>query len=84
MFRSTTGLSGIAWASWLTLALFSTPMFRLTSLGSADLWFAAGFVSLVAAILLAWSRGAFWAWVAGALGVLAAVAAFGGTRRRER
>ncbi len=34
--------------------------------------------------IVAWSRGAFWAWVAGALGVLAAVAAFGGTRRRER
>lgn len=34
--------------------------------------------------IVAWSRGAFWAWVGGAVGVLAAVAAFGGTRRRER
>ena len=34
--------------------------------------------------IVAWSSGGFWAWVAGAVAVLAAVAAFGGTRRRER
>ena len=59
LFRSTTGRSGALWASWFTLGLFSTPMFRMTSLGSADLWFAAGFVSLVAVIVQAWARGAW-------------------------
>jgi VanZ family protein len=34
--------------------------------------------------IVSWSPGVFWAWVAGAAGVLFAVAAFGGTRRRER
>ncbi len=56
LFRSATGLSGTAWASWLVLVLFSTPMFRSASLGSADLWFAAAFVSFLAVIILVWSR----------------------------
>jgi len=57
IFRCATGRSGLAWASWLGLALFATPMFRATAQGAADLWFAAAFVALVATIVRAWSIG---------------------------
>ncbi|HEX5069509.1 MAG TPA: hypothetical protein VFV78_04770 [Vicinamibacterales bacterium] len=56
IFRAATNRSGLAWGSWLGLALFATPMFRYLSQGSADLWFAAGFLALTAAIVRAWSR----------------------------
>jgi hypothetical protein len=52
IFRLVTGESGLAWATWPVLAIFSTPLFRMSSLVSADLWFASGFVS-GAAIALA-------------------------------
>lgn len=51
IFRLVTGLSGLAWTTWLTLALFSTPLFRAASLVSADLLFAAAYVALVAQLL---------------------------------
>jgi hypothetical protein len=51
MFRLITGLSGLAWTTWLTLALFSTPLFRAASLVSADLMFAASYVALLAQLL---------------------------------
>lgn len=59
IFRLVTGLSGLAWTSWLTLALFSTPLFRASSLVSADLWLTAGFMALAAALVAAWSRRAW-------------------------
>jgi hypothetical protein len=57
LFRLTTGLSGLAWASWVTLALFGTPMFRQSADVSADLWFAASFVALAAVLVSWWNRG---------------------------
>lgn len=57
IFRCSTGLSGLAWATWLGLGLYLTPMFQMVSLGSADLWFTAAAVALVAAALDAWVRG---------------------------
>lgn len=56
VFRTMTGQSGLAWGSWLCLLLFSTPMFRSSSVGAADLWFAAGFVSVLACMAQAWFR----------------------------
>ena len=56
LFRVATGQSGLAWATWLTLVLFSTPMFRSASLMSADLLFTAGFVALMAQLARMWSR----------------------------
>jgi len=50
LFRLTTGLSGLAWATWPVLALFGTPLFRTASLMSADLMFA-GSVAALAAVL---------------------------------
>ena len=57
MFRAMTGLSGLGWATWIGLALFSTPMFRSSAAGSADLWFAAGCTSVLATVIAAWARG---------------------------
>jgi hypothetical protein len=51
IFRLVTGESGLAWATWPALALFGTPLFRMSSLVSADLWFAGGFVAIVAIAL---------------------------------
>jgi hypothetical protein len=51
IFRLVTGESGLAWATWPVLAIFSTPLFRMSSLVSADLWFAGGFVVVVAVVL---------------------------------
>jgi hypothetical protein len=51
IFRLATGESGLAWATWPVLALFGTPLFRMSSLVSADLWFAGGFVAVVAIAL---------------------------------
>ena len=56
IFRHTTDLSGLAWSSWPVLALFSTPLFRQSTLVSADLWFAATLAALVAVVLGAWRR----------------------------
>lgn len=56
LFRCATGRSGLAWGTWLALALFSTPMFRSVSEGAADLWFAAGFVALLATLMVVWWR----------------------------
>ena len=56
IFRLTTGQSGLAWSSWVVLLLFATPLFRSSSLVSADLWFASAFVALSAAIVSAWAR----------------------------
>jgi len=50
LFRLTTGVSGLAWATWPVLALFSTPLFRSASLMSADLMFAASATALVATL----------------------------------
>lgn len=55
LFRTVTGASGLAWTTWLTLALFSTPMFRSSSLMSADLLFTAAFMALVAQVTSLWS-----------------------------
>jgi hypothetical protein len=57
LFRCCTGRSGLAWASWLGLALFSTRMFHMTAQGSADLWFAAAFVALAAVVIRAGTQG---------------------------
>lgn len=51
MFRLVTGESGLAWCTWLTLAVFSTPMFRHASFMSADLLFGATFAALTAQLL---------------------------------
>jgi len=51
MFRLVTGESGLAWCSWLTLAVFSTPLFHHASLMSADLLFGATFLALTAQLL---------------------------------
>lgn len=56
LFRIATGQSGLAWVTWFSLLLFSTPLLRLASLPSADLTYAAGFVALLAALLAAWTR----------------------------
>lgn len=48
LFRLMTGASGLAWTTPLVLALFSTPLFRASSLMSADLLFAAAFVASIA------------------------------------
>jgi hypothetical protein len=56
LFRCATGLSGTAWATWLSILLFSTPMFRMGSHGAADLWFASAFACLVAVVVLIWTR----------------------------
>jgi len=47
-FRAAAGASGLAWATWITAALFATPIFRVSALVSADLWFAASFVATLA------------------------------------
>jgi hypothetical protein len=54
LFRLTTGLSGLGWGTWFSLLLFSTPLFRQSSLVSADLWFAAAFVAGLTTIIWAW------------------------------
>ena len=51
VFRQLTSLSGLAWSTWLMLALFGTPLFRSASLMSADLLFAAAAMSFGAALL---------------------------------
>jgi hypothetical protein len=51
IFRLTTGASGLAWTTWLLLALFSTPLFRAASVMSADLLFAAAFAALTAQLV---------------------------------
>ena len=57
LVRTMTGVSGTAWASWLCLALFATPLFRSASAGAADLWFAAGFVSALSIVVASIGRG---------------------------
>jgi len=51
LFRLLTGASGLAWVTWPLLALFSTPLFRDSSLMSADLLFAAAFAALTAQLV---------------------------------
>ena len=51
LFRQLTSLSGLAWCTWMMLALFGTPLFRSASLMSADLLFAAASVGFAAALL---------------------------------
>src|SRR5688572_4053904 len=51
MFRQLTSLSGLAWSTWLMLALFGTPLLRAASLMSADLLFAAAAMAFAAALL---------------------------------
>ena len=51
MFRLVTGESGLAWCTWLTFAVFSTPMLHRVSLMSADLLFGATFAALTAQLL---------------------------------
>lgn len=51
VFRQLTSLSGLAWCTWMMLALFGTPLFRSASLMSADLLFAAASMALAAALL---------------------------------
>ena len=51
MFRQLTSLSGLAWCTWMMLALFGTPLFRSASLMSADLLFAAASLAYAAALL---------------------------------
>ena len=74
IFRRATGLSGLAWATWVGLALYLTPLFHGVSQGSADLWFTAACVALVAACIDAWIRSAWspltMALVGGAIGLL--------------
>ncbi|HEX5217649.1 MAG TPA: hypothetical protein VFV98_19445 [Vicinamibacterales bacterium] len=59
IFRIATGFSGLAWATWLTVALFSMRLFRESSVVSADLWFTAAHVALLAALLQPWTA---WQW----------------------
>ena len=56
IFRLTTGESGLGWATWVVVAVFSAPLFRLSSLVSADLWFASAFVALIAVLTSVWAR----------------------------
>jgi hypothetical protein len=81
IFRMCTGVSGIAWSSWLLLLLFATPLFRQSSHTSADLWFAAAFVAFTASIVALWTRRAsgrlFLALSALACGLLVGVKATG-------
>jgi hypothetical protein len=56
LFRLTAGLSGLAWATWLTLALCATPLVRASALVSGDLWFTAGYLALTAALVGPWVR----------------------------
>lgn len=51
LFRQLTSLSGLAWSTWMMFALFGTPLFRMASLMSADLLFAAATVALAATLL---------------------------------
>lgn len=51
LFRQLTSLSGLAWCSWMMLALFATPLFRASSLMSADLLFAGATTAFVASTL---------------------------------
>jgi hypothetical protein len=51
LFRQLTSHSGLAWCSWMMLALFATPLFRASSLMSADLLFAASTTAFVASVL---------------------------------
>lgn len=60
IFRLSTGQSGLAWSSWVCVALFSTPLFRSSSRVSADLWFAAAFVAAAAVLLSMWARRTSW------------------------
>ncbi|MBI4521651.1 MAG: hypothetical protein HY701_12495 [Gemmatimonadetes bacterium] len=50
LFRLTTGQSGLAWMTWPSLLLFTTPLFREASLMSADLLFAASLVAFAATL----------------------------------
>ena len=74
LFRLLTGLPGFVWGVPLVLTLFSMPLYRALSAGSADLWFAASFVALAASLTAVHARGAWRAvdwWLAGgAAGVL--------------
>jgi hypothetical protein len=74
IFRLATRLSGLMWATWLTVALAWTPLMREGSLVSADLWFAAGFVAVMACVVAAWDRREWrvddWVMVALAAGLL--------------
>ncbi len=51
LFRQLTSLSGLAWCTWMMLALFGTPLFRSASLMSADLLFAAATMAFAATLL---------------------------------
>jgi hypothetical protein len=75
LFRLLTGLPGFAWGVPIVLTLFSMPLFRSLSLGSADLWFGASCVAFVAALVSVHARAEWRAidlWLAGgAAGLLA-------------
>lgn len=62
LFRLAAGRSGLAWTTWPLLALFATPMFRASSLLSADLLFAGAFMAAFTQLLRMWARGSSGAW----------------------
>jgi hypothetical protein len=74
LMRQLTGLPGFTWGAPLVLLVFSTPLFRVSSFGSADLWFAASFISVVAVLVRQWTRRTWrpvdWMSLGGALGLL--------------
>ena len=51
-----TGRADLAWGPWCALLLFSTPLFRASLLMSADLFYAAAFLSVNALLLQVYSR----------------------------
>jgi hypothetical protein len=51
-----TGHGDLAWGPWCALLLFSTPLFRASLLMSADLFYAAAFLSVNALLLQAYAR----------------------------
>jgi hypothetical protein len=51
LFRQLTSISGLAWSTWMMLALFSTPLFRTASLMSADLLFTGATLAFGASLL---------------------------------
>ncbi len=56
IFRLSTGLSGLAWTSWLVLILLAVPLVRFSTHFSADLWFTAGYMAVLTCLLRLWCR----------------------------
>lgn len=56
LFRVVTGQPGIVWMPWLLLLLATAPLVRLSLLPSADLFYAAAFVAMLAQCFAIWSR----------------------------